>query len=178
MMPARATRELGEQAMRTATQLALQDALDRIKYAANLVQDDVTAVMATNDPVAVINDFSSLRRINEDIKIVRKALDAIEDKMSHTDIPDLFRRVGIKNITVEGVGRASIGHMWGCSIIDKPIGFEWLRSNGHGGLIIETVNASTLAAFAKNLNETEGKELPADKFKTSISAYTSITKAT
>ena len=43
---------------------------------------------------------------------------------------------------------------------DKPVGFQWLREQGHGGLITETVNASTLAAFAKNMMDTEGKELP------------------
>jgi hypothetical protein len=164
--------------MRTATQLALQEALDKLLYAANLVQSDINDAFATNDPIVVVRDFAALRRINEEVKIARKSLDAIEDTMSHKQIPDLLRNVGIKTFTVEGVGRVSVGHLWGCSIIDKPVGFEWLRSNGHGGLIIETVNSSTLAAFAKNLNETEGKELPADKFKTSINPYTSITKAT
>jgi hypothetical protein len=32
-------------------------------------------------------------------------------------------------------------------------------------LIIETVNAQTLASFAKDLNDNKGEELPSDLFK-------------
>jgi hypothetical protein len=59
---------------------------------------------------------------------------------------------------------------------DKGAGFDWLRANEHGGVIQETVNAQTLGALAKELNE-EGKELPTPTFTTNIMTYTSITKA-
>jgi hypothetical protein len=62
-------------------------------------------------------------------------------------------------------------------MIDKPLGLDWLRNSGNGSLIQETVNSNTLAAFAKNLNDEEGKELPGEIFKTSIMTVTSITKA-
>jgi hypothetical protein len=62
-------------------------------------------------------------------------------------------------------------------MLDKQLGFDYLRANGAEGLIIETVNSQTLAAYAKELSTEEGKELPADVFKTGIMTYTSITKA-
>jgi hypothetical protein len=58
---------------------------------------------------------------------------------------------------------------------DKQMGFEWLRDNNHGGVIQETVNAQTLGALAKELNNA-GVDLPAPTFTTSIMTYTSITK--
>jgi hypothetical protein len=62
-------------------------------------------------------------------------------------------------------------------MIDKPLGLDYLRNSGNGSLIQETVNSNTLAAFAKNFNDEEGKELPGEIFKTSIMTVTSITKA-
>jgi hypothetical protein len=88
-----------------------------------------------------------------------------------------MREHNIRTITVEGVGRVSITHRYSCSMLDKQLGMNWLRQSGNEGLIQETVNSSTLAAFAKNMLETEGTQLPQDLFKTSVSAYTSITKA-
>jgi len=60
--------------------------------------------------------------------------------------------------------------------LDKDAGLNWLRANGHEGIIIETVNSSTLSAFAKSQLEEEGVDLPDDIFKIGTSPYTSITK--
>jgi hypothetical protein len=119
-----------------------------------------------------------LREVTEAIKKARKALDDLEDHMSHEDVPDAFRRSSIKTVSIDGVGRVTVAHKWGCSINDgkKPESFQWLRDGGNGGIIIETVNAQTLAAFAKAEVESHGRELPTDLFTTSLRPYTSITK--
>jgi len=70
-----------------------------------------------------------------------------------------------------------LSNRWSCSMLDKLTGMDWLRTNGHGDLIQETVNSSTLGAFARNLTEESGYELPSDIFKTSVMTFTSITKA-
>ena len=62
------------------------------------------------------------------------------------------------------------------SLADKVAGMGWLRDEGHGDLIQETVNASSLSAFAKSYIEETGKDLPADLFKLSNLRYTSVTK--
>jgi hypothetical protein len=62
-------------------------------------------------------------------------------------------------------------------MLDKERGFTWLRENEHEGLITETVNSITLSAFAKEMLEVNGTELPDDIFKVGTQAYTSITKA-
>jgi hypothetical protein len=161
--------------MRQETVDKLEQALRDIKEAAQMVNDDTNSVLAGRDHLELVVHFDKLRTANEDVKQARKALDIMSDRLSHSEIPDRFRELRIKTITVEGVGRVSIGHRWSCSIIDKQVGFQYLREQGDGGLIIETVNAQTLAAHAKDLVENQGKELPADKFKTSLMPYTSIT---
>lgn len=162
--------------MKQATIKALENTLAAVRIISVAIQEDTNSVLASGDVPELIRHFDKMRETNELIKIARKSLEILEDRLSKSEIPDAFRRIGVKTMTVEDVGRVSIGHRWSCSIIDKPIGFQYLREQGDGGLIIETVNSSTLAAHAKDLMDTQGKELPKDKFVTSINAYTSITK--
>ena len=156
---------------------AVASAVTSLQFAASAVLAENSAVLASNDLPAIIRHFDWLREINEQIKIARKSLEIVEDRLSHSEIPDAFKAVGVKTMTVDGVGRVSIGRRWACSMVDKDRGMAWLRENGDGGLIIETVNSSTLAAHAKDLLENHGKELPQELFHTHINAYTSITKA-
>jgi hypothetical protein len=139
------------------------------------IRDQTAEIVSTNDHIAIIKHYDSLRTINALIKESREALDQIETKMSREYVPDALRAHQIRTITVEGVGRVSLGTRWSASMPDKEAGFEWLRANDHGGVIQETVNAQTLGALAKELNS-EGVELPQPTFTTNIMTYTSITK--
>jgi len=139
------------------------------------IREQTNEVVATNDHIEVIKHYDSLRQVNALIKESREALSQIEEKLSREYVPDVMRSHKVKTITVEGVGRVSLGTRWSASMTDKQMGFEWLRGNGHGGVIQETVNAQTLGALAKELNE-EGQDLPAPTFTTNIMTYTSITK--
>jgi hypothetical protein len=162
--------------MQEATRERLHIALVAIQTAAQMIDNDTNGVLASGELVPLIQHFAEMRDVNEQIKLARKHLEILEDRLSKSEIPDLFRAKGVKTITVQDLGRVTVSYRWACSIIDKVVGHAWLRDNGHEGLITETVNSSTLAAFAKDLNDTEGTELPADKFKTSRNPFTSITK--
>lgn len=156
------------------------DRLARIKaalddIAANMVVD-TDEVVGKNDPLAIVDHFVKVRAAAEQMKDVREAMYKIEDVLSRERIPQCFRDNKLKSLNVEGVGRVTVSARWACSMIDSEKGMEWLRHNELGALIKETVNSSTLAATAKNRVETEGKDMPEDIFKTSINAYTSITK--
>jgi len=140
------------------------------------VRDQTNEVVATNDHIQVIKHYDHLRQVTAAIKESREALEQIEMKLSREQVPDVMRAHNIRNITIEGVGRVTLGTRWSASMPDKTAGFEWLRANEHGGVIQETVNAQTLGALAKELNN-EGTELPAPTFTTNIMTYTSITKA-
>ena len=58
---------------------------------------------------------------------------------------------------------------------DKTQGMDWLRATGNEGIIIETVNSQTLAAFAKT-QAIAGKPLPDETFEVGVAPYTSITR--
>jgi len=139
------------------------------------IRDQTNDVVATNDHIQVIKHYDQLRQVTALIKESREALEQIEMKLSREQVPEVMRAHNIKNITIEGVGRVTLGTRWSASMPDKQAGFDWLRQNGNGGVIQETVNAQTLGALAKELNA-DGLELPAPTFTTSIMTYTSITK--
>lgn len=169
--------------MKATTLGTLKSAVHDLRWASSLIQEDTNAVLVGGNHVELIKHFNDLRLANEDIKQARKALDILEDRLSRSEIPDAFRalkeRTGEKPpFLIEDIGRVSVGHRWACSIIEnkKVDAFSYVRGRGDGGIITETINSSTLAAYAKSLVDTKGLELPQDIFKTSINAYTSITK--
>jgi hypothetical protein len=139
------------------------------------IRNETDEVVASNDHIKLIKHYDALRQATALIKESREALNQIEENLSREKVPEVLRAHNIRTITVEGVGRVSLGTRWSASMPDKEAGFEWLRANEHGGVIQETVNAQTLGALAKELNG-EGLELPSPTFTTNIMTYTSITR--
>jgi len=161
--------------MREDTIAQLYDACQGLISATTHVRKDTDEVVASQDHIEVIRHYDQLRQLTTKIKESREALEQIETKLSREQVPEVMRAHKVKSITVEGVGRVTLGTRWSASMPDKGEGFGWLRANGHGGVIQETVNAQTLGALAKELND-DGTELPAPTFTTNIMTYTSITK--
>ena len=161
--------------MKEDTATKLQAWCQIVTGLASDVRNETNEAVASSDHITVIKHYDQLRQITAQIKEAREALEQIEMKLSREQVPDVMRAHNIKNITIEGVGRVTLGRRWSASMPDKEAGFEWLRGNGHGGVIQETVNAQTLGALAKEMNE-EGEELPQPTFTTNVMTYTSITK--
>jgi len=161
--------------MKEDTLVTLQVICSSLIAVTTKIRGETDEAVATGDHVEVIKHYDKLRQVTAAIKESREALEQIEMKLSREQVPEVMRAHNIKNITIEGVGRVTLGTRWSASMPDKAAGFEWLRANEHGGVIQETVNAQTLGALAKELN-IEGTELPAPTFTTNIMTYTSITK--
>lgn len=136
----------------------------------------------SDDIPSLIRHFYKVRELAERAKELRTRLYNAESFLSTQLIPDTLRANDVKTITVDGIGedglamRVSVSHRYACSMPDKQAGFQYLREAGDGGLITETVNSSSLAAYAKNKLQEEGVELPPELFKVSINPFTSLTK--
>ena len=161
--------------MKTETLFALYNVCASLSTLSSQIREETKGVVESTDHIAIIKHYDSLRQATALIKESREALQQMEEKLSREQVPEALRAHNIRSITVEGVGRVSLGTRWSASMPDKQAGFEWLRANEHGGVIQETVNAQTLGALAKELNE-EGMELPKPTFITNVMSYTSITK--
>ena len=97
------------------------------------------------------------------------------DELSYNLIPTLFDNAHVKTIKIDDVGRVSINLRWQASMVDKAAGMDWLRESGNGGLIIDTVNAHTLGAFAGERAD-KGEPLPGNMFTVTTKQLVSITK--
>jgi hypothetical protein len=162
--------------MEQATIDALKAVCAHLNGLAGAVRTQTHQVVSTNDHVQVIRHYDNLRKLNAIIKETREALSSMEERLSREYVPDVMRSNNIKSTTIEGVGRVSLSSRWSASMLEKESGMAWLRESDNDGVIQETVNAQTLGALAKELNN-QGIELPKELFKTSVMTFTSITKA-
>lgn len=137
-------------------------------------RDATATIEAANIPDAVTY-FAELRDTVKALAAKMSALQSLVDTLSQDMLPTLFNNQGVKTIKVDDVGRVSINDRWTASMLNKSEALGWLRQTGNEGLIIETVNAQTLGAFAKE-EAIAKRPLPSDVFKVNTVPYTSITK--
>lgn len=107
----------------------------------------------------------------------RKRMLATLEEMSRKIIPEMMSEEGVKTITLDDVGyRFTVSQRFSCSMPEKELGMQWLRDNGLGDLIQETVNSGTLSSAVKKRIEDDGMDVPAELFNTNYMSYTSATK--
>jgi len=113
-------------------------------------------------------------KLEEDLKELNKEFDFLRI----TKIPGCMEEEGVQRITVAGIGRVSLTSDMHVSVKaeQRERFFEWLRDNGRGDLIQDTVNASTLKAAVKKMFA-NGEEIPEDLLNVSPFTRASITKA-
>ena len=153
--------------------------------------DEATAILAdcnkrlmawiekskTLDVPALLRQYWMMDSKFEALNNERKVMHELLEKISRGTVPEVFEDTGVKTLTLDDIRRRfTVSSRFSCSMIKPDEGKEWLRAEGHGALITETVNSGTLAAFAKSQMQEFGKELPPELFKLSTMNYTSITK--
>lgn len=102
---------------------------------------------------------SQAEELEDELKPIKKEIDKLRLEL----IPNAMNDEGISSMTLPSIGRVTLTADLYASIPDKDAGYEWLRENGYADLIVETVNANTLKAWAKEQMK-NGVELPADLF--------------
>ena len=127
---------------------------------------------------AYIRAYRMMRDWEDMLAAQLKQMKAVIEEMKLLRLPELFDQYDVKTQTLADTGdRVSISeHVLASIRADmKERAFKWLRDNGHGSLIQETVNSSTLAAFAGTMLE-ENKEMPDEIFNVSIQQRASLTR--
>lgn len=120
-------------------------------------------------------EYVLIKNLADEYESIGKTLNDFRDKLKVEVVPAAFERDKITSFnTVDGY-RVTMSQSVRCKMLDKGLGYAWLRENKLGDLITETVNASTLAATARSMLE-EGKELPPEYFETYLQPGTSVTK--
>ena len=135
-----------------------------------------------NQDVAGLNAQQSaaimarMKLLNEYADDIKKEIGKAYDHMRVMVVPTKMDEEGLDSFKLTGIGRVSVTPDIHASIISRDPAFEWLTENGHGDIIIETVNASTLKAILRQRLR-EAQDIPGDIFKVTPYDRASITKA-
>jgi len=125
-----------------------------------------TATQATLD--SLVSEMLDLKSNAEELDALLKSVRAKYDEIRQRRLPDLMQQLGM--VSPDGKGSFTHGSS-GAKVhlrlevyahVRKEAEeefFTWLKENGHGGLIRETVNAQTLKAWAKD-RVRDGDPLP------------------
>ena len=158
------------------TNLAAQYAGTKLDSLINRTHRDTMNLVENGDIPTIVKHFAAVRTEYRSLKDKIEKLEAEVNQLSYEIIPTMFANQDVKTIKIDDVGRVTVNQRWVASMSDKEAGMNWLRATGNDGLIIETVNAQTLAAFAKT-QAIAGSPLPDAVFTVGVAPYTSITKS-
>jgi len=121
--------------------------------------------------------FVALRAVKDNIEEALKPFDKFYLEVKDQKLPQAFDAAGVPSVNLEEGFRVTVAHNVRASIKKdmKDKAFDWLRENGLGDIITDTVNSSTLSALARSMGE-ENKELDAELFSVAIMPTTSVTR--
>lgn len=162
--------------MKPDTAAACEAALSAIDRAQALLDAEGRQAITLDDPAELVRTYGDLREQADALRESITRFSKMEQALSYDIIPGSFDRAGIENIRVTGYGLVSLVRKWSCSILEgkKEQGLQFVRDVGQGGMIIETIPAPTLGAWARKHTEDTGRELPDEIFKTSIARSVSL----
>lgn len=122
--------------------------------------------------------FVSLKDQLKDAKEVTSGIQAEFDLLRKGVLPEKMEDFGFDSVNVAGIGRVSLRAELYASILadQKEAAFAWLSEHGHGALIKDTVNPSSLKAFIKEQMQL-GEQFPEEIFSVTPYMMATITKA-
>lgn len=121
--------------------------------------------------------FYAIRLAKDALEAEYKRLASQFERLSGVVVPERMRTEEISTMTLDDLGyRFTVSNRTYASMADKENGKTWLRDNGYGDIIQETVNAGTLGSLAKELLESQGIDLPAEFFNVTLKPTVSMTK--
>lgn len=105
--------------------------------------------------VQLADEMKTLKHRLEELEEIRKPLQARYDEIRKKLLPDAMTAAGVSNFKLASGGLIYISAKLSASVKedDRKAFFNWLRDNGHAGLITPQVHPSTLTAFVKEQRE-------------------------
>ena len=130
-------------------------------------------------PVEIGVSLFNIKAMYEVIDTAVKVIYHTKDFLDKAVMPQRLSDAGLDMIRVPEIARSfSVLTKTSASMVDKEKGYQWLRDNNLGDLIVETVNAGTLASAMRNMESEMGFLPPEDIIKVSTYNVTSINRYT
>lgn len=124
--------------------------------------------------------FYQVKDLADALEAVTKRVKAVKQRLATEVIPEMMDDKDVTSVTckVDGLRyRFTVSEKLAASIRKglKDEAFAWLRKSGLEELIVETVNAQTLSASAREMAD-KGMELDDELFNVAYLRNTSVTK--
>lgn len=151
------------------------EAIDVEVGAAELLTDSLKDLNAeSGDLVPLAVWYEAAKAEHERLDKLAKRMYHVKNQLEKSILPKAMDNCDLDSFRSPELGRSYFRQtkMSG-TFLDKEKGYQWLRDNGHGDIITETVNAGTLSSFLSNLINEEGIEPPDDIVK--VSTYDTTT---
>lgn len=106
-------------------------------------------------------EMKDIKEALDDMEAKRKSLQARYDEIRKRELPDALATAGLANIRLDTGELFSPRQEVYANVLaaNRPAFHFWMRDNGHGSLIQESINPQTLKAWAREQVE-NGRELP------------------
>ena len=141
----------------------------------NFNRDTIEPQIKDIGAVEMARFMNELMLANEMAEELKSTIGKVYDWVRTGVLPEKMDEEGLELLRVEGVGRVSLTSDINVSVVNKDESFKWLEESGHGDMITETVNASSLKALLRRLIR-DGKEVPEVIYKVTPFTRASITK--
>lgn len=105
--------------------------------------------------------FKVLQTRYDEAKAISAGIYAEFEFLRKQILPARMEDMGLTTANIKDVGRIQIGQQLSAKQIDKVALQKWLVEQGHGSLVAETVNSSSLSAFIK-AQIADGEPIPDD----------------
>lgn len=108
-----------------------------------------------SDPIKSITDaakrLADVREVKANLEAQLKEVNKEKEDLEARQLPKLMDEQEIEKLTIEGVGTLYLesGVYAYIMAADRGIANDWLRSNGHGDIIKETIHHGTLKSWVK-----------------------------
>jgi len=132
---------------------------------------------AKNDDITTtLRLYLKLRDTQEEVQELLDQARKDRDNFSYNVIPALFERVGVTSFVMKEGYRVTVQGLVRASTRDMAEGIQWCKDNDHEFLVKETINASTLAGYARSRQEEGKPDLPPEIFNVVYGMNTSVTR--
>lgn len=121
--------------------------------------------------------FLLSRKCQEAMKDASTGFSNMVTHIGYSVLPEAMEQQDVTSVKTATGYRVTLNRRMNVKMLDKILGFQWLRDNNLGDLITETVNAQTLGSQVRQMMENEGIEPPDSVFEVKPSKYASMTKA-
>lgn len=107
-------------------------------------------IMAIPDLAA---ELQALKNELDELGDMKSEVQKRYDFLSIEVVPDRMDDEGIESIRVAGVGRLQTQSDIRCNVpaANREAVQDWLKNNGHGSMVTESINSSSLKAFVKEM---------------------------